>query len=28
MLVTRNTANFQDLLPAQQLQNGIDDTIS
>ena len=28
ILVTRNTADFRDLLPAQQLQNWIDDKIS
>ena len=27
ILVTRNTADFQDLLPAQQLQNWMDDAI-
>jgi predicted nucleic acid-binding protein len=27
ILVTRNTANFRDLLPAQQLQNWIDEEI-
>jgi predicted nucleic acid-binding protein len=28
ILVTRNTADFRDLLPAQQLQNWIDETIN
>jgi predicted nucleic acid-binding protein len=28
ILVTRNTADFRDLLPAQQLQNWIDEKIS
>jgi len=28
ILVTRNTADFRDLLPASQLQNWIDDRIS
>ena len=28
ILVTRNTTDFRDLLPAQQLQNWIDEKIS